>query len=82
MKNSETTTQRLSDKEMFNSLFESKARKFVEETLAAFELFTDREEFGFVKTTLETPEGGSYLIQIQHVSGPKISLRTDQSEES
>lgn len=32
------------------------------------------KEANHFKTTMTTPDGGRYLIQMQHVDGPRISL--------
>lgn len=32
-------------------------------------------EINFYKTTIQTQDGGVYLLQLQHVSGPKIDLK-------
>lgn len=34
-----------------------------------------QSEVNFIKKTMETPDGGLYLFQFQHVSGPKIDLK-------
>lgn len=42
----------------------------------------NRGEITFMTKTIETPEGGTYLLQFQHVSGPKIDVQkifTDSS---
>jgi hypothetical protein len=36
---------------------------------------TGLEELNFVKNSFTTPGGGLYLLQVQHVSGPKINLK-------
>lgn len=41
-----------------------------------------QEEVNFMKKTLETPDGGVYLLQVQHISGPKINLKTLYSKKS
>lgn len=33
-----------------------------------------QDEVNFMKKSVSTPEGGVYLLQFQHVSGPKIRL--------
>jgi hypothetical protein len=32
------------------------------------------DEVNYIKTPFKTPEGGSYLLLLQHVEGPKISI--------
>lgn len=32
-------------------------------------------ELNFVKSPIETPEGGKYLLQLVHVEGPKIDCQ-------
>jgi len=33
-----------------------------------------QKQFNYIKKTVKTPEGGTYLFQVQHVTGPKIDL--------
>lgn len=47
------------------------------ESLLQIMSFTDQDEVNFMKKTVETPNGGIYLLQFQHVSGPKINLKED-----
>lgn len=35
------------------------------------------EEFNFFKKTITFGNGGVYLLQIQHVAGPKLNVQTD-----
>ena len=35
------------------------------------------KELTFIKQSMETPDGGKYLISITHVEGPKIQLKKD-----
>lgn len=35
-----------------------------------------QDELNYVKKTIEMPDGGIYLLQLQHVAGPKIDLQT------
>ncbi len=35
---------------------------------------TDQEELNYVKVPITTPDGGSYLVSILHIEGPKINL--------
>jgi hypothetical protein len=39
------------------------------------------EEFNFFKGTFTSPEGGTYLLSIQHVDGPKIVAPERRREE-
>lgn len=36
---------------------------------------TDQQELSYVKVPVVTPEGGTYLISILHVDGPKLDLQ-------
>jgi len=64
-----------------NYLTEAEAAKAFEEVgmvyfLAVSEILFAKghKEFNFLKSTIHTPNGGTYLLQIQHVDGPKIDL--------
>lgn len=37
---------------------------------------TDQKDLTFVKVPVTTPEGGTYLISILHIDGPKLDLQT------
>lgn len=39
------------------------------------------KELNFLKQMIETPDGGRYLLQLQHLEGPKIQLNPDQTVE-
>jgi hypothetical protein len=39
--------------------------------------FEKLPEINFFKTTVEVEGGGIYLLQLQHISGPKIKLSQD-----
>ena len=49
-------------------------RAYVQAILEIMAL-SGQDEVNFLKKTLEMPDGGIYLLQFQHVSGPKISLK-------
>lgn len=34
------------------------------------------QELNYVKKTITTPQGGVYIIQLQHVTGPKINVQS------
>lgn len=38
-------------------------------------------ELNFAKTSFTTPEGGTYLLQVAHVDGPKIDCQNLKSLE-
>ena len=50
------------------------ARAYLE---AAMQLlyFQKHGELNYVKTAIETPEGGKYVLALLHVEGPKIDIQ-------
>jgi hypothetical protein len=40
------------------------------------------EELNFIKKSVETPDGGVYILQLQHVTGPKINVQNAFAKKS
>jgi hypothetical protein len=64
------------------------ARELTREYLSALlsllsmdEAYKDNQDFNFFKTSIITPNGGIYLLQVQHVEGPKINFTADLAED-
>jgi hypothetical protein len=56
------------------SIHNEAARTYIKALLPLVAL-SGIDELNFVKKTLEMPDGGIYLLQLQHVMGPKINLK-------
>lgn len=50
------------------------ARAYLQAVLELLWL-ADHQELNFIKKSIETPDGGVYILQLQHVTGPKINVQ-------
>lgn len=50
------------------------ARAYLQAVLELLFL-SGQEELNFVKKSIEMPNGGTYLLQLQHVTGPKLNIK-------
>lgn len=67
------TTEQLT-KEEIEKAHNEIAQAYLSAMLSLLAL-SGQEEVNFIKKSVETHNGGVYLLQFQHVSGPKIVLR-------
>ena len=61
-------------KKEFEAAHNEIARAYIQAVIEILFL-QGHEELNFVKKTLEMPDGGTYLLQLQHVSGPKLHVQ-------
>lgn len=54
--------------------YEQISREFLS-ALIQIAFVENKTELNFFKTVIKTPDNGVYLLQLQHVDGPKINLQ-------
>jgi hypothetical protein len=68
-------TQQFSD-EQLNIALELTHQEYFMQVLGIMSHSNTVEELNYVKIPIITPGGGTYLISILHVDGPKINLQS------
>jgi hypothetical protein len=69
---SEKEQQQFSNEEVEAGLRIAHSEYFMQ--VVALLSYTDLKDLSYVKVPITTPDGGTYLISILHIEGPKVQL--------
>lgn len=69
------TEKQVFTKEEIKAALEIAHSEYMMNVMALLSHDPDNKELTYVKVPVTTPQGGTYLISILHIEGPKVNLR-------
>lgn len=74
-KKTQVIEKKIFSKEEINAALEIVHSEYFMNVLGLLSHDTENKELHYVRVPMTTPDGGTYLVSILHVDGPKIDLQ-------